>query len=487
MKCWGLPLAIAILLLWSVSQPAIAAYGHGGADTDSPVFVNVYPDAAGTKLDSCALCHSSGQYENDRGIRIALGSCQWCHFTYGYDANGDIDQTLNPFGLDYRQAGRSVTALTGITGLDSDGDGFSNGDEIAALRFPGNAEDDPEKIPAPCRVYSREELHSWPQHTQFMLMNTHKSGDYYATYGGVPVSELLVRSGILPSATGLTAFAPDGWAQYHPLEPDLDPLLYHVYGLYPAAPYYYDAQADESLNDDGWCDYSAPACQKQTPGENIDNDNGLQMLLALTRDGENLESGVLGEDNKLEGEGPFRLVPPQKFPGPPDQSSKSNAQNVIWPFDEDADHNAGFATRTTTMIRVEPMPQGTTDIDILEAGWNYADEARIIVYGAVDPLPNVMDKLDDLARLLSTAANSNYKRWINKWLLIIKIELAKQLIHKGAYKGVVAMIEHHLIPKTDGFVSGAGPDKNDWITDDELQRKTYWSLHEIVVLMKIIA
>jgi hypothetical protein len=33
---------------------------------------------------------------------------------------------------------------------------------------------------------------------------------------------------------------------------------------------------------------------------------------------------------------------------------------------------------------VEPLPEGTTDIDILEAGWNYVDQGKIIVYGAIN-------------------------------------------------------------------------------------------------------
>jgi len=57
-----------------------------------------------------------------------------------------------------------------------------------------------------------------------MLMNTHKSGDFYTTYGGVPVADLLDAVQILDTATGITVFAPDGWAQYHPLYEDSDPL-----------------------------------------------------------------------------------------------------------------------------------------------------------------------------------------------------------------------------------------------------------------------
>lgn len=64
---------------------------------------------------------------------------------------------------------------------------------------------------------------------------------------------------------------------------------------------------------------------------------------------------------------------PQKSPGPPDQSSRSDIQEVIWSYDEAGDHNAGAATRSATMIRIEPLPPGTTDIDTLEAGWDYVD------------------------------------------------------------------------------------------------------------------
>ena len=244
---------------------------------------------------------------------------------------------------------------------------------MLSASIPGNPSDDPTKVPAPYKVFTREELEG-TLHTQFMLMNTHKSGDFYAEYGAVPISDLLDSAGMLSSATGITVFAPDGWSQYHPLDPDPDPLFYHVYGTYPAADYYYPEQAD-ALNPDGWCDYSAPSNKGRNHGDPIDIQNGLKMILAIARDGGYLQSGVLNDDNKLDGEGPFRVVPPQKSPGPPDKSTKaddpSNPDKWVWPFDEEADHNAGFATRSATMIRIEPLPEGTTDIDTLEAGWNF--------------------------------------------------------------------------------------------------------------------
>ncbi len=42
--------------------------------------------------------------------------------------------------------------------------------------------------------------------------------------------------------------------------------------------------------------------------------------------GEYLDTGALTSDNQLDGEGPFRVMPPQKNPGPPGQ--KSTAPNV---------------------------------------------------------------------------------------------------------------------------------------------------------------
>jgi hypothetical protein len=80
-------------------------------EIDSDFFLEVYPGAAGTKLDSGTTCHSGGSYVNGKGVTVTLGSCQWCHYTYGYDASGDILDTLDPYGLDYLDAGRDASAI----------------------------------------------------------------------------------------------------------------------------------------------------------------------------------------------------------------------------------------------------------------------------------------------------------------------------------------------------------------------------------------
>lgn len=383
-------LFIAALSLLGVTI-SYAAYHHEG-ERDADKFLETYATKAGTKLDNCNLCHSGGFYVNYKGKTVELGSCQWCHQAYGYDGAGDIEDTINVYGAAYKSEGRNAQAIADIAGLDSDGDGYSNADEIAANTFPGNADDHPGLTAAPYRVYTRDQLAALGSHTQFMLMNTSRSGDFYAEYTGVPVNDLLDDAGILESATGIWVYAPDGWGQNHPLEYNADLDMYHVYGnvpgesyQYPPATYYYDLEADVDLNPDyGWCDYSASSCAGRSHGDAIPVSGGLKAILAYKREGAYLDTGILNDENKLDGEGPFRLVVPQKYVEAPDQSSKSDDQEVKWPYNYDWDHSAGSCSRAATIIKIEPLPEGTTDIDILEAGWNYVDQGKIIIYGAID-------------------------------------------------------------------------------------------------------
>ncbi|MDY6988960.1 MAG: GEGP motif-containing diheme protein [Thermodesulfobacteriota bacterium] len=374
----------SILLVGLMTSVAFCAYHHEGEE-DAAKFLEAYPDKAGTKLDHCALCHSGGQYEKKPDVWVTLGSCQWCHYSYGYDGSGNLGGTMNSYGLDYLSEGRSPAAVTAIENEDSDEDGYSNIAEITANRFPGDPDDDPSQVVASYRLYTKAQLEAMPSHTQFMLMNASRQPDDYVEYTGVPVEDLLDDAGIFETATGITVIAPDGWSNYHPLELDEEPELYHVKGTYPQASFYYHDDADISKNpEDGWCDYSAPSCEGRVNGEAIQVPGGLKMILAYKRDGTYLDPGILNQDNKLDGEGPYRVVPPQKNPGPPDQSSSAENQDVEWPYTNDWDHNKGAASRTATIIRVEPLPEGTTDIDILEAGWDYVDQEKIIIYGAID-------------------------------------------------------------------------------------------------------
>lgn len=376
-----LGITITIAAIFLISVVCFAAYQHKG-EKDSKKFLAIYPGKSGTKLDSCTLCHTGGSYDSG-GKTVTLGSCQWCHYKYGYDGSGDIGATLNPYGIAYRDSGRNQQAIQKIAKLDSDGDGFTNAEEIKADRFPGDKADDPTKIYAPSVVYTKQQLEAMPQHTQFMLMNTTKSGDFYVEYSGVTMENLLADARIISdTSTNIQVYAPDGFSQYLSLEPD--PLWYHVNGVYPAATFHYTTTADVVLNPvDGWCNYSAPSCAGRNDGEPIVVQDGLRLLLAIKRDGEYLTPGVLNAQNKLDGEGPYRVVTPQKVEGPPDQASTAANQTVVWPYDPNADHNAGSAARSATIIKVVPLPPGTTDINTYEAGWGYVDNAKVVVYGNI--------------------------------------------------------------------------------------------------------
>ncbi len=387
MKWLHVTIALAVFAALAVTAPDVfAAYHHQG-EADAPNFLAAYPDKAGTKLDNCALCHSGGTTTSGTKT-TTYGSCQWCHFEYGYAGTGDITATLNSYGKDYLANGRSQAALKLIESLDSDGDGYSNITEINAIRYPGDANDDPTKVVASYRIFTKAQLQAMPQHSQFLLMNTTKSGDYYAEYSGVIMQDLLKKAGMATNATQITVYAPDGFSQRHPLDDSASNLgssyAPYVNGTYPAATYYYNAQADK-ING-GWCDYSSPGTTGRNHGDQISVNGDLRLILALQADGKDLVPGYLDSTNKLANgtEGPFRIVTPQKIVGPPDQASTATNQSVIWPYDGNADHNAGFSSKSATIIKVEPLPAGTTDINVLESGWGYVDQEKIIIYGDLE-------------------------------------------------------------------------------------------------------
>lgn len=99
----------AALIIVALSVPPRSVQAFSSYQTD---FASQYPAASGSRLASCVLCHVNGPSAGPR----------------------------NAYGTDYANNGHSFTA---IQNLDSDGDGFSNLEEINALTFPGDASDRP--------------------------------------------------------------------------------------------------------------------------------------------------------------------------------------------------------------------------------------------------------------------------------------------------------------------------------------------------------
>jgi hypothetical protein len=112
----GMPLILMITLslvlaggVFWMSRVSIATANF----PDIALAESTYPGVVGSRIDSCSLCHTSAP-------------------------------NLNTYGSAYKAKGRgSATSLTSIEGVDSDGDGFTNLQEITALTFPGDKLDFP--------------------------------------------------------------------------------------------------------------------------------------------------------------------------------------------------------------------------------------------------------------------------------------------------------------------------------------------------------
>jgi hypothetical protein len=367
-------LALSIVCLGVSSTSAFAAYSSHQNDQDVNNFLSVYPFAKSTKLDDCSLCHKSGKIGSK-----TYGSCDYCHQIYKtQEPHGEILATLNSYGLAYNDARGDLKA---IEGLNSDGDAYTNIQEIQALTFPGDAGDYPGLVPAPAIGMNLERLLKLPSHSQFLFLNASNSRDFYARYRGVKILDLLKHAGISKNATQITVFSPDGYSMAFPIDvpdPQTDPstVQYDVMGPYPYGTYYGGLD---------FVDYGViPGCIDD--GDRIPDK--LYMLLAYMRDGDPLTPGKINPTTlKLDGEGPYRLVPPQKIAGSPDRGCKDKPVDPDdgWNCDDNKNHNAGSSARTVAAIRVDPLPDGTTDFNWYEGGWDLVDKSKLVIYGAINP------------------------------------------------------------------------------------------------------
>ena len=80
------------------------------------------------------------------------------------------------------------------------------------------------------------------------------------------------------------------------------------------------------------------------------------------------------------------------------------------------------------MIKVEPLPAGTTDINTLEAGWPYVDQEKIMIYGSIDPhsVVNLIRSLDSLIDAIASQKDTAFKVKSSKTALVNKIEALKE-------------------------------------------------------------
>ncbi len=373
-------------LIYAKDSPSTVksrAYAGHENDRDVQSFVQQYPKAAGTRLDDCQTCHRSGLAGTDTA-RV-YSPCGYCHLLQYPNAKfktgvpKSTEDTLNAYGLAYKRQGRTAEALAAIAKLDSDGDGFSNAQEIAELRYPGDNGSKPGQPLAPVVTLGWNDIRKLPHQTQFMLMNTTSEPfDDYASYSGVRVQELLNAAHVdLNGATGITVFAPDGYSTDYTID--------DISGPFPK-PYFYAAPGKIQDKEKMLVQYPKSIPSGVADGKEIPMIPWL--LLAVERDGKPLDIAQYEKGTgRLNGEGPYRLIIPQRNvggdptrPGRPDRSIKSKVFGDEWDFDKALDHNAGSCVRGATAIRVNPMPAGFEEYD-WKNGWPLIAGKKLVIFG----------------------------------------------------------------------------------------------------------
>ena len=136
------------------------------------------------------------------------------------------------------------------------------------------------------------------------------------------------------------------------------------------------------------------------------------------------------------------------------------------------------------MMKVEPLPEGTTEVDTLEAGWNFVDEGKILIYGAIDPIETVLLKVTTLKNYILGIEKSEFKHRLAKRILVHRLSLMERFL-KGGHERAVVWQLRRLSKKFDGCAIAGGADRNDWLTECNEQLAVYWAIHELNVLLDI--
>ncbi|MEZ4600987.1 MAG: GEGP motif-containing diheme protein [Syntrophotaleaceae bacterium] len=358
-----------LVLLALLTFPVLAAYKAHLNILDSMLFVDAYPQARDTKTDNCFLCHTGGVIEGRY-----LNDCDYCHTVYGYKAphpQGSLAKTLNAYGAAYLKAGRNVEAFITVGAQDSDGDGFSNAEEIKGGYLPGDKNDSPATQEAPAVIYDRTRLSRLPRTSQLMAFDTAKFGDYYAVYSGVKVLDLLLDAGILDSATDITVYSISGYSRNFAIKDLQEGFAQGVFfSRYP----WIKHPAEVPLRDG-----------QQIPGKQF-------FLVAFERDGYPLLEGRMKSDAKghfhMHGEGPYRFISPYLQPIVPDRSQWSiDRDEPPYPFNpgRPVAKNADYCVKSIVAIQVNTEDNKSYRYNWAEQQFQMAAKGELVVYGAIRP------------------------------------------------------------------------------------------------------
>ncbi len=122
------------------------------------------------------------------------------------------------------------------------------------------------------------------------------------------------------------------------------------------------------------------------------------------------------------------------------------------------------------------MPEGTTDIDVIEAGWNYVDRPKIVVCGGIDSQLNILDQLSAMISVIKAADADAFARPVFKRALIKETHEARNLIAKKHYKPGFHELQREILTRIDICSGIRRHDNINWITDCDLPKRLLWSL-----------
>ena len=132
MRFFKRPLMAAVILAFAVAAVGVIGgvlyfgvfnpHSQDALDT----FNGVY-GTAGTRLDTCKTCHTTGRSTN----------------TYGTHLKSEFSRMMTPRGGNLTGLDAFRAGIRDVEELDSDNDGYSNIAEIRARTFPGDPGDHP--------------------------------------------------------------------------------------------------------------------------------------------------------------------------------------------------------------------------------------------------------------------------------------------------------------------------------------------------------
>jgi hypothetical protein len=373
-------------MVFVLAIASAAAYFKSGIhrEADSALFFKTYPELVGTRLDGCDVCHIRSMAlprGQENGTPVQMSVCDSCHMQTDYGRKPG--NTLTAYGIDYLKLGRAAAALAAIEKLDSDGDGVSNGDEIAAAANPGDPQSVPGKKPSAHVVLSYDELIKMGVAVteQTIFVNVARGGgsggDRYIDVRGFPLIEVLKAAGLSENALSVDILAIDGFSATFSID--------QLRRTYPqSAPVF--GLGKEALGDCGWVGYEAKNLKEGVPLP----DAGI--LLSFGEGGRSYEPARINSEGRLNGSGPFRIAAPQlRNPGVPDIAVNAAEECVLkvpekHRFNRGYEKNGDYSVMAVVAIRVNPLPPGEIDVDWPQYAKNAIDEKSVVIFGAIRPV-----------------------------------------------------------------------------------------------------